>query len=216
MKGRPSTLTILLGFVGLIIAIGLILGFAMNYLAKMVDPYVLGSATLIILAFIGIFEWRQKIKQKQKDKDFLSIAKTIRPTFKTEIDSFFKSFKDGTKPIDLFYNFMEDKNQVLTVDWRGEENEGEIETFIESLNQEQIEWTKVNELIEGQLKRKVSDDKFIIKLFKSIDMDLQNINTRLLFLNIDGDSYVFTTVDTETYKKVLDNLGKEFYGVDKL
>ena len=188
----------------------------MNYLVKVADPYVLGSVTWTILVIIGIYEWRQKTKQKQKDKDFLFIAKTIRPTFKTEIVSFFKSSKDATKPIDVFYNFMDDKNQVLTIDWKGEENEGEIETFIESLNHEQIKWTKVNELRAGQLKRKYSDDKFIIKLLRSIDIDLQNINTRLLFLNIDGDSYVFTTVDTETYKKVLDNLGKEFYGVEKL
>jgi hypothetical protein len=201
---------------GLIVAIGLILGFTMNYLVKMAAPYVLGIATLTILVIMGIYEWRQKAKQKQKDKDFLQIAKSIRPSLQTEITFFFKSSKDGAKPIDLFYNFMDDKNQVLTIDWKGEENEGEIETFIELLNQEQIKWTKVNELRTSQRKRKVSDDKFIIKLLKSVDMDLQNINTRLLFLNTDGDSYAFTTVDTGTYKKVLDNLRKEFYGVDKL
>jgi hypothetical protein len=178
--------------------------------------YVLGIAVFGILIFMSTNEWKQKKKLNQKGADFLSVAKIIKPTFQTEIELFFKSSKDGLRPIDLFFNFMVDKKQVLNIDWRGEENEGEIETFIESLNQEQIHWTKVNQLRTSQQTRKDSDENFTIKLLKSIDEDLQNINTRLLFLKTDGDSYVFTSVDTGTYRKVLDKLETEFYGVNKL
>ncbi len=219
MKGRLSTTTILLGCMGVIvvlITIGLILSTTINYIAEVVGPYILGAIVLVFFVIVGIYEWRQKTKQKQKDADFLNIAKGIRPNLKTEIISFFKSSKGDSRPIDLLYNFLDEQKQVITIDWKGEENEGEIEAFIESLNQEKIKWNKAIETRANQQKRKDSDDKFTIKLLKSIDKDIQNINARLLFLDNDGDSYVFTTVDAETHKKILGSLRKEFYGIDKL
>jgi hypothetical protein len=113
-------------------------------------------------------------------------------------------------------NFILDKAQIINIDWSGEENEGEIQNFIEIANQQTLTWTKVNELREKQKITLDSPDKFLIKLLKAIDADIKKIDKRLLFLNTDGDNYSFTSVDEATYKKALTQSKKDFFGTDKL
>jgi hypothetical protein len=215
-KQGPSTLTILFGAVGLLSVMGLTLYFLGKFLVEKVDSLVLLAGLGLIFFIALLYELRKGFKQKKKGLDFLRIANSIRPNFKNEIGSFFKSSKSNAKPIDLFQAFMVDKGQVINIDWSGEENEGEIEAFIESITQEKITWTKTNDLREKQKAKEDSSDKFVMKLLKAIDADLKNINFRLLFLKTDGDSYSFTTVDNETFGKVLTHLKKDFYAAGKL
>ncbi|GHN01805.1 hypothetical protein WSM22_32940 [Cytophagales bacterium WSM2-2] len=113
-------------------------------------------------------------------------------------------------------NLILDKTQLINIDWSGEENEGEIQNFIETANQQTITWTKVNDLREKQNIALNSPDKFLIKLLKAIDADIKQIDRRLLFLKTDGDNYLFTSVDEPTYRRALTQSKEEFFGIDKL
>ncbi|MCA6377664.1 MAG: hypothetical protein IM627_18080 [Cytophagales bacterium] len=217
MKKRgPSKLTILFGALGLLSVMGLLLYFLGKFFVEKVDSLLILAGLGLIFFIALLYELKKGFKQKKKSADFLVIANSIRPDFKNEIESFFKSKKGNANPIDLFQTFMFDKGQVTNIDWSGEESEGEIEAFVESITQAKITWTKANELREKQKVKEVSSDKFLIKLFKAIDVDLKTINLRLLFLKTDGDFYSITTVDNETFEKVLTHLKKDFYAADKL
>lgn len=109
-----------------------------------------------------------------------------------------------------------DKAQIINIDWSGEENEGEIQNLIETANQQTITWTKVNDLRENQKINQDSSDKFLIKLLKAIDVDIKQIDKRLLFLKTDGDNYSFTLVDELTYRKAFVQSKEDFFGTDKL
>jgi hypothetical protein len=180
MKKGPSTKTIVLGGLGLFLAIGLIFFFLMKYLFKTFESTVLLIAFGTILIIMVFYEWRQKSKRKRVQ------------------------------------NFILDKAQIVNIDWSGEENEGEIQNFLEKANQQTITWTKVNDLREKQKITLDSSDEFLIKLLKAIDDDIKKIDRQLLFLKTDGDSYSFTSVDERTYRKALTQSKGDFFGTDKL
>ena len=60
------------------------------------------------------------------------------------------------------------------------------------------------------------DGKFIIDLFNSIDLDLQTVNQRLLFFNLDADSYAYMPVQTVNFNEVINQFPKLFHSVEKL
>jgi hypothetical protein len=215
-KRRHSDLTILLGGLALVIVLVIAFYFLANFLIAKVDPVaILAGIGLIFL--IGLFyELKKGANQKKKGVDFLRIANSIRPDFQNEIESFFKSSKRKAKPIDLYQSFMMSKGQAINIDWSGEENEGEIEELIESMTHQKIEWIKTKEVREKQKAKKSTSAKFVIKILKTVDADLSVHNLRLLFLQTDGDSYSFTTVDNKTFEKVLTHLKKDFYPADEL
>lgn len=215
-KRRHSDLTILLGGLALVIVLVIAFYFLANFLIAKVDPVaILAGIGLIFL--IGLFyELKKGANQRKKGVDFLRIANSIRPDFQNEIESFFKSSKRKAKPIDLYQSFMMSKGQAINIDWSGEENEGEIEELIESMTHQKIEWIKTKEVREKQKAKKSTSAKFVIKILKAVDADLSVHNLRLLFLQTDGDSYSFTTVDNKTFEKVLTHLKKDFYPADKL
>lgn len=215
-KRRHSDLTILLGGLALVIVLVIAFYFLANFLIAKVDPVaILAGIGLIFL--IGLFyELKKGANQRKKGVDFLRIANSIRPDFQNEIESFFKSSKRKAKPIDLYQSFMMSKGQAINIDWSGEENEGEIEELIESMTHQKIEWIKTKEVREKQKAKKSTSAKFVIKILKAVDADLSVHNIRLLFLQTDGDSYSFTTVDNKTFEKVLTHLKKDFYPADEL
>jgi hypothetical protein len=123
---------------------------------------------------------------------------------------------DKLKAIEVVYIFGDSKQKLNLIDWRGEENEREIEIFLEDKLRIKTDWKNVNELREGVIEEKQRDGKFIIDLFITIDKDLEPLNKRMIFFELGWDSYVFTVVDQTSYKTLTANFGIYFYGTEKL
>jgi len=119
-------------------------------------------------------------------------------------------------PIEVIYLFGDSKQKVGMTDWRGEENEREMEHFIEEKLKIKTVWTNVNELRKGADEEKQRDGEFIITLLKTIDKDLAPLNKRLILFDLGWDAYVYTVVDQVAYKTITDKCSAHFHGTDKL
>ncbi len=102
------------------------------------------------------------------------------------------------------------------IDWQGEENEGEIETFMDENLQIKTEWKSVNDLRKTADEEKQRDGKFIIDLLKTFDKDLATLNKKLIFFDHGWDAYVFTVVDKTSYEAITDKFAPLFHGSEKL
>lgn len=123
---------------------------------------------------------------------------------------------DKIKTIEVIYIFGDSKQKICLTDWRGEENEREIEYFCEHNLNINIDWKNVKELRKIVDNRKYSDGKFAINLLKTIDKDLDQLDKRLVFFNLGWDAYIFTVVDRISHKTITDNFSSFFYGTEKL
>lgn len=120
------------------------------------------------------------------------------------------------KPIELIYIFGDSNQKLCLTDWRGEENEKEIENFLDDKLRVKNDWKNVNEIRKGFDKEKQRDGEFIIDLLKTIDKDLETLNKRLIFFDLGWDAYIYTVVDKASYKTITDKFGILFYGIEKL
>jgi len=201
--------------------------------------------TVIIAAiiFIAIFAYRI-IKANGGGKflvntsDYLEVGQLLFPNYKSDFDKFFISFaSDKTKflsehdellqdydnfeleklkAIEVLYIFGDSKKQLWLTDWRGEENEKEIESFIEKHLNQKVTWTNASKFRADNAKADQRDGGFVIELFKKVDTDLQQINQRLIFFSLGWDAYVFTTVDTKSFGQITTKMPSNFEGADKL
>jgi hypothetical protein len=118
-------------------------------------------------------------------------------------------------PLEIFYSFGEYKQKVLLVDWPGEENEGEIEEFVQAQCAQEIVWTNVNALrVSAKSSRKRGF--FVLELFKAIDKDLQIQGKNLLFFNLAWDAYALMPLESELCEEVLGIAKGYFKRVDDL
>lgn len=101
-------------------------------------------------------------------------------------------------------------------DWRGEENEREIEYFLEDKIKIKTDWKNANEIRKGVDEKRKRDGKFIIDLLKTIDQDLASLNKRLIFLDLGWDAYVYTVVDQVSYKTINNKFKTLFHWTEKL
>lgn len=106
-----------------------------------------------------------------------------------EIDLFNTSFKDLT----LMY--METKGYVLSIDWKGEDEENELVNFINKTlhakGEEKIRFEELEKLEKRIKEEKIcvySSDFLMIK-FKLIDNSLKKIGYTLYFINDESDTY---------------------------
>ncbi|MDI9873043.1 DUF6630 family protein [Flectobacillus rivi] len=118
--------------------------------------------------------------------------------------------------LELIQSFGSINQRLSLTDWKGEENEFEIQDFIDKQVQQSIIWENTNALGKSVTLDKQRDGKFIIQLFQAIDLDLQSANGRLLFLNLDWDAYVFLPVTTQTFDKIFKIAPNHFKNVNEL
>lgn len=155
-------------------------------------------------------EYETFVHSFHKDKnEFFSVNKGLLSNY----DNF---ELNRLKPIELIYIFGDSKEKLWTTDWHGEENEREIENFLENKLQLKIDWKNVNEIRKGVNEEKQRNGEFIIYLLNTIDKDLEALNKKLIFFDISWDAYVYTVVDKTLYKTITDKFGTLFHGAEKL
>jgi len=198
------------------------------------------ALAIIFLASVFIFALIYEMLKKRHDfhleKEFLTVAEVISPKYKGFSD-FYNLYKndrnkfltrfslshdvenfdlENLKPIEVLYIFANAKNLVHLVDWKGEENEGEIEAFIDGLLKQQHSWTQTLKLRNDLKENKAGQSQFIIELFQSVDKDLQATDNRLIFFELNWDAYVFTVVASKIFDDITGKRLTEIHGVDKL
>ena len=155
--------------------------------------------------------------------DYLQIGKLIYPEDEKEIGELFESFRSNQQrflrrnkklleyygfnelndEFSLLFFYGEYKELLKSIDWRGEEDENEVEVFIEKrLPQTKIDWSHTNRLREEYKDSDQHDGSFIIKLFKSVDMDIRHTGQRLLFFDTGSDFYAFIVLSAANVDKV--------------
>jgi|GEM_PF-4058492 hypothetical protein len=173
--------------------------------------YVIIAA--IIFGIIAEFLWRRKHKRKLFDiskavkigellfeskskefEEFVHLFSGNKSEFSIQYESDFEdmglTIADVTL-LDLLAYFGDNKNEMLIIDWRGEENEGEIQAFCEEKLNRIITWSSVNKL------RDQTETITLQKLFELINSDLKNIGYQLIFSNRSNDSYeIFVTTNS--------------------
>ena len=172
------------------------------------------------------------------DKELLQIGQLIFQKRKSEFETFYSSFLadkklflsenaeilehydnfelENLKAIEVIYIFGDSKQQLCMIDWKGEENEREIESFIENKLKIKTNWSYVNKFRESSNEEMYGKGEFIIALLRAIDKDLNRLNKRLIFFNLNWDAYVFTVVKQTTYNKILQKSGLLLHGIEKL
>ena len=120
------------------------------------------------------------------------------------------------KALEVTYLFGNSKEELYLTDWQGEENEKEIEDFIEDTLKVEIDWKHVSALRKRVDITKQRDGKFIIDLFAAVDKDLKPLNKKLVFLDLNWDAYVYAIVEQSSYQTIIDRLGEQFHGSEEL
>ncbi|MBK6475178.1 MAG: hypothetical protein IPF95_10790 [Flavobacteriales bacterium] len=216
---------VLLGIIGLVLFIGLVLGvgFITAMLSDKLDENIIWTflILLILAALINLFiiGYRNKKNLKTKIHHYFDIGKIIFSQYKAEFEAYYTYYLNNQtrkfRPIDALAAFADNKGLSLVIDWRGEENEGEIEEFINS-KVDTLRWPNTVELREQYLGRETRDGKFIIRLFKALEKDLKQLNHQLLFFDLGGDSYVFIITDATTFKNIMKSKDIDLHGAGKL
>jgi hypothetical protein len=198
---------------------------------------IIAILTILIVGAIQAFR-NKKGNFLIKNSDLLEAGHLLFPNLRTDFEKFFNSFLndkktflaenkelledydsfelDKLKPLEVIYIFGDSKQKVWMTDWRGEENEREIENFIEDKLQIKTDWTNVNKLRKGADEEKQRDGEFIIDLLKTIDEDVKLLNKKLIFFDLAWDAYVYTVVDQTSQKTLTDKFGVLFHGTEKL
>lgn len=193
--------------------------------------------TVVILGVLQAF--RSKSKNRLiKESDLVELGELLFPSISLEFETFFNSYintrdsfltenKDlleeydnfeleKLKAIEVIYIFGDYKNKLWMTDWRGEENTKEIEQFLESALDIKCEWNQVKRLRFKADEKEYEDGEFVISLLKAIDTDLEQINKKLIFLNLGWDSYVYTAVDQASVKIITEKYGSLFHQAENL
>jgi len=198
---------------------------------------IIAILTIIIVGALQAFR-NKKVNLLPNNSDLLEAGQLLFPELKSDFEVFYNKYLtdkttfltdneeiledydnfelDKLKPIEVIYIFGDSKERLWMTDWRGEENEREIEQFIESKLKIKTDWTNVNVLRNGADEEKQRDGEFIIDLLKTIDKDLETLNKKLIFIDLGWDAYVYTVIDQVSYKTVTDKSGTLFHGTEKL
>ena len=233
MKIKVTSRLILLIFV-----LSIVLLLALIILLRSVSTKWQLIITGLAVTVAGFFSLKSKKGKTNESSDFLDIGKQIFPAYREEFADFYnlyltnkkeflirhsKLLKDfenfdlkNLEPIEVIYIFADAKDLVYVTDWRGQENEYEIQTFLENLINPKPNWTATSTFRAslGEVRRK--DGRSAISLFKAIDKDLLAINQRLLFFQLNWDTYVYTVVPSGKLDEIASKAPGYFHGVDKI
>lgn len=152
-------------------------------------------------------------------KELVLLFQTDKLKFKKKYSNFIKEQElnfFSKNLINLLYSFGDLKGIVELVDWRGEENEREIEDFISILSSKKHHFKKTHQFRKNSLKIDQRDGEFILKLFKVLDEDLKILDERLLFFNNDWDAYGFTVVSQNNFEEIMNTSQSTMLNVDEL
>lgn len=177
---------------------------------------------------------KKKGRKINADVNFLYIGELLFPNSKKEFQEFYNLYltdkkqlntkyqlnlQDNNaeyKPIEIVHAFGDHKQKVGVIDWKGEENINEVEEFIERCIDRKIVWKNTISLRASVDESKQNDGKFILKLFRAIDEDLQTINYSLLFFDMGGDTFVYIPTKTIVFDKILESAPDYFRSVNDL
>lgn len=177
--------------------------------------YMIVAGIIILILFEIIKRRKNKFNEKQAkelgkllfaDKGaqfekYVSLYANDKTAFKMTYGEVFDDWgielKD-IKLIDLIISFGEMEEKILIIDWRGEENEGEIQAFCEKILGRSIIWDSVKELKDASRNN-------AHQLLENINKDLSKINHQLIFMNTSNDSYELTVVSKENLLAIKKN-----------
>ncbi len=184
--------------------------------------YIYGTIIDLVIAFAFMYfveKYFDKAENLNKPA-FLEVGKILFQKHENEFIAFYNSYlkeKNSTsRPIDILIEFAELKELGLVIDWRGEENEFEIQEFISQQINKEISWKYANVLRAKHVDKDLNNGDFVIKLIKAIDKDLTPHELKLLFLDSGGDSYYLMIVKNNIYQEVINKKLNDFHGSNKL
>ena len=199
--------------------------------------FVIAILTIIIIATIRTFR-KKKGSTATYNSDLIDAGPLLFPDRKQEFQAFYSLFLqdrnafigknaellarydnfelDKLKPIEILYIFADSNHRVCFTDWRGEENEREIERFLEDNLRVKADWKNADEVRKGVDEEGQRDGKFIIDLLRATDKDLEPLNKKLLFFDLSWDAYVYTVVDETSFRRIIEQYGTHFHGIEKL
>ena len=170
---------------------------------------------VLAVAIIGLIAeviWRRK--NRFSTKKALETGKLLFNNFKefkgyitlysTDIEQFKLLYEDSFAEIglnvekaqllDLLLDFGIERNEILSLDWRGEENEGETQEFIEQQIGTTITWNVTSKLPESvEISQKL----------KAINQDLKAKGYRLIVFNTDSDAFEISAISNENFATLL-------------
>jgi len=169
----------------------------------------------IILVIILEFLWRRKhglnIYKAEQIGKVLFESKQLRfeeytKTYKTNKHNFDMIYGEDVsgvgKPekmslLDFILLFGDHEDEILTIDWRGEENEEEIQSWCEEKLGYNVDWYLVKQLKAKSIKVSIE------KLIQAINNDLNKINSNLIVFDSANDSFELAVISTENLNKLI-------------
>ena len=134
-----------------------------------------------------------EIQQLYSDKDYESLYKNKQLRLEDiyyDFDKFIDDIIEETISIEnLLVWFLNNKNLLLWLDWRGEGYSGEIADFVN-------EFMKSKFTIEVNLTNNFITEEDLSTKFNIINSELNKINFKLINIDTQSDEYYFTVVPT--------------------
>lgn len=217
---------VLLAATALIVFLAFILG--LSIIAAMVLDGIDERLVLAVFILLGAASLVHTFVTDHKDKSsairqkiqYLELGRILFKSCSNDFETYYKehlnSGNQTSRPIDVLVAFAETKELAFIVDWRGEENEGEIEDFVTSSVEGPVAFSATHALRKRNPDVATRDGKFIIRLFKALDSDLEHGGHRLIFFNTEGDSYALMVSDAETHDTIMNTKGVDIHGAEKL
>jgi len=126
---------------------------------------------------------------------FVNEKEKFKEKYESDFEEIGIEFND-IKLLDLVIQFGVDANKILIIDWRGEENDGEVQDFCEEILKCKIDWEEVNQF---KVKERESD---VLVLFEKINADLSQLGYTLIFSTNSNDSYEIGVTKIENFDKI--------------
>lgn len=199
---------------------------------------IIAAIVFVVVSVYRVIKAKGAGKLPVKPSDYLEIGQLLFPKYKSEFENFFRLFVsdkakflsahdellqdynnvelEELKAIEALYIFGDSKKQLWLTDWRGEENEKEIESFIMKMLNQKVTWNNVSKFRADNVSESKRDGEFVIDLFKEADKDLRQIGQRLIFFSLGWDSYVFTCIDLKSFDQITSKMPRSFEGADQL
>lgn len=197
-----------------------------------------GIILIVVFLTIALGVWLFiSFKNQDSLKNVQTIASLAIPNKSSEFNTFISDYFDDQA---LFYKKNDDllsaydetnklsklqhffiafgtyHEQLLYLDWLGEESELELEVFIKSIDTSiHTQFTNSRNLRNSVEDEYQIDTAFIKKLFLATDKDLMTEKKQLLFVKNDWDGYILTVVKESDFKKLL-TLCSWFHGSSDL
>ncbi len=211
-------LLILAGIILLSFGMGVLIAFINDMFGSVFWWFMLIALVVLSVVYLVRYEIRSKKDMVRKRSQYMEFGMLIFKDHINDFEVFYNAFlatesnvtSQRVLPIEVMQDFADKKGLSLMVDWRGEEDTGEIEIFINSHIDKILEWTNTQKLRAQHSKKETHDGRFIIKLFKAIDADLKEIHKKILFFDLGNDAYYFIVTDEAIFHTVTKIESKDF------